>query len=258
MLGATYGWRARLGIILPSLNVVTEPEYYRMVPEGVTVHTARMAFKELKPEAYEHMLDDVPRAAAQLADACVHAVAFACTSGSLYGGLGYDQKIIEMLKEHADCPCTTTSVACVEALRAMKMKRICVGSPYPEWVNQLVRKFLEDSGFEVVSVIGAPEEFRELFGSEYDMGRPRSAFEIQAMPAERVYDFALRRVNRPDCDGMFLACTGLQTLGVIDLLESELGKPVVSANQATLWKLLRLVGIETKQSMSRFGSLMTY
>ena len=62
MLGNTYGWRARLGLILPSLNVTTEPEFYRMVPEGVTIHTTRMRLERATEESYAHLAMDVPDA----------------------------------------------------------------------------------------------------------------------------------------------------------------------------------------------------
>lgn len=255
MLGNTYGWRARLGVILPSLNVTTEPEYYKMIPEGVTVHTARMLFEKETEETYVHLIDDVPRAATLLSHAQVHALAFACTSGSLFGGLGYDQEIISTMKKYTYCPCTTTSTAVVEALKTMGIKKVCVGTPYSEWINPLEQKFLESSGFEVVSMRSILEDVKEVFGNIPDETGPQVSFLVNAVPPQRVYEFAISKVYRNGCDGIFLSCMGFPTLGVVEVLEKDLGKPVISSNQATLWKLLRMAGVETRNCMQGFGSL---
>jgi maleate isomerase len=258
MLGHTYGWRARLGVILPSVNVTTEPEYCRMVPDGVTVHATRMFFETETEETYIHLLDDVPRAVKLLSHAQVHALAFACTSGSQFGGLGYDQKIIETMRKYTSCPCTTTSTAVVEALQTMGIKRVCVGTPYAEWINPLEQKFLEDSGFEVVSMRSTVEDVKEVFGDIPDETGPQMSFLNNAVPPQRVYEFVINKVYRDNCDGIFLSCMGFPTLGVIDILEKDLGKPVISSNQATLWRLLKMAGLETREDMQRFGSLFLH
>jgi maleate isomerase len=258
MLGYTYGWRARLGLILPSLNVTTEPEYYRMVPEGVTVHTTRIFLEEETEENYAHLVDDVTRAVTLLSHAHVKALVFACTSGSLYGGLGYDQKIIEMMKKSTDRPCTTTTTAVVEALKTMGMKKICVGTPYSAWINTLEKKFFKDTGFQVVNIRSTREDVKEIYGDIGDEKRAEISFMVSHIRPEQVYEFTANKVYHDDCDGVFLSCMGLPTLGTIDILEKDLGKPVISSNQVTLWKLLKMAGVETKESMQRFGSLFHY
>ena len=258
MLGNSYGWRVRLGLILPSLNVTTEPEFYRMVPEGVTVHTTRMGLEKATEESYAHLTKDVPDAVALLSHARVQAMAFACTSGSLYGGIGYDEAIAQTMKQYTSSPCTTTSTAVVEALRTLGIKKVCVGTPYVVWMNQLEQKFLEGSGFEVVNMRTLVEDAKEVFGDLLDDGGPQLRFLVNAVPPQRVYEFAVHKVFRADCDGLFLSCMGLPTLGVIKLLENDLGKPVISSNQATLWKLLKMAGIQAKPHMDQFGSLFSY
>lgn len=255
MLGNTYGWRARLGLILPSLNVTTEPEYYRMLPEGVTVHTTRMFYEQQTEETYAHLPDDIPRAVTLLSHAQVHALAFACTSGSLYGGLGYDQKIIDIIKKYTDRPCTTTSTAVVEALDTMGVKKVCIGTPYSTWVNTLEHKFFEGNGFEVINIRSIMEDVRGVFGDVPDETGPQLRFLVNAVPPQRIHEFVVRKVYRDGCDGLFLSCMGFPTLGIVDVLEKDLGMPVISSNQATLWKLLKMAGVETQDCMSGFGSL---
>jgi maleate cis-trans isomerase len=217
-----------------------------------------MLLEKATEESYVHLKDDVPDAVTLLSHARVHAIAFACTSGSLLGGIGYDEAIIETMKKYTSCPCTTTSTAVVEALRTMGIKKVCVGTPYLDWVNQLEQKFLEGSGFEVANMRSILEDVREVFGDIPDESGPQSRFLVNAVPPQRVYEFAVNKVYRDGCEGVFLSCMGLPTLGVVKLLENDLGKPVISSNQATLWKLLKIAGVHTRDCMSGFGNLFLH
>ncbi len=233
------GWRARLGIMLPSVNTTTEPEFYRMAPPGVTCHFARMEFERTEPKYYEGMVEDVPPLVRKLAHARVDAIAFGCTSGSLYGGLGYDRKIIDMIREVADLPVTTTSTALVEALSELKVRKIAVATPYQDWINDLEKKFLEGYGLEVLSMGG--------------LGL--TGFDVCELKPEEFYRFA-KGLARPGMDALFMSCMGLRTLEIIPILERDLGCPVLSSNQVTMWALLRLAGVREPGLEKWFGSLM--
>jgi arylmalonate decarboxylase len=143
----------------------------------------------------------------------------------------------------------------VEALAQVGIKKVCIGTPYSAWINPLERKFFEGSGFEVINIKSIMEDVEEVFGDVPDETGPRLSFLVNAVPPERVYEFAVRKIYRDGCDGLFLSCMGLRTLGTIERLEKDLGKPVISSNQATLWKLLKMAGIDTRDGMRGFGSL---
>ena len=232
------GWRARFGVILPSVNITTESEFYRCLPEGITAHFTRMEFKESTPEYYERMIDDVPAGARMLSHTGVDAIIFACTSGSLYGGLGYDQKIISKIRDQSDVPASTTSTAVIEAFKTMEVKKVAVATPYEDWVNELEKKFFEGSGVQVLNIRG--------------LGlRGLDACEVHP---ETLYRFA-KAQDREEADALFLSCMGLRTLEILSRLESDLGKPVLSSNQVTLWKLFKLCGIPGPDIRLDFGSL---
>jgi len=82
------GWRAKLGVLVPTLNNTMEPELYKMAPAGVSVHFSKIKEDE---EDLRRMAEEIPRAASELADAEVDIIAFGCTVGSLIGGTGYDE-----------------------------------------------------------------------------------------------------------------------------------------------------------------------
>lgn len=232
------GWRARFGIILPAVNTTTEPEFYRCLPEGVTAHFTRMEFKETSPEYFERMVEDVPAGARMLSYSAVDAIVFACTSGSLYGGLGYDQKIIAKIKAQCDVPASTTSTAAIEAFRTMGITRVSVATPYEDWVNDLERQFFEGSGVKVIRM----------------KGLGRKGLDVCEVHPETLYRFAKAQDDK-ESQALFLSCMGLRTLEVLPRLERDLGKPVFSSNQVTLWKLFRLCNIPYSDIRCDFGSL---
>lgn len=232
------GWRARFGVILPSVNTTTESEFYRCLPEGVTAHFTRMEFKETTPEYFERMIDDVPAGASMLSHAEVDAIIFACTSGSLYGGLGYDQKIISKIKEHNNVPASTTSTAVIEAFKVLGVKKVAVATPYEDWVNQLEKSFFEGNGVSVLNI----------------KGLGMKGLDVCEVHPETLYRFA-KAQDREEADAVFMSCMGLRTLEVLPRLELDLGKPILSSNQVTLWMLFKLCSIPGPDIRCNFGSL---
>ena len=148
------GWRARLGILVPSANIVMEPDMYRMIPEGVTAHFARVWITEDTPEELEKMIDYVPRASIELSHALVDVYGFGCTSGSLVKGLGYDQEIIARIEAETGKPATTTATACIQAFGEYGIKKISLATPYEKWLNEKEKTFFESNGIQVAAMDG--------------------------------------------------------------------------------------------------------
>jgi maleate cis-trans isomerase len=235
------GYRARLGLILPSLNTTTESEFYRCLPEGVTAHFTRMSFEETTPAEYESMIDDVPAGASMLSHVKPSAIMFACTSGSLYGGVGYDRTIISKIKANTDIPASTTSTAVLDGFAQMGVRKVAVATPYLSWVDDLEKQFFETGGgVEVVNI----------------KGLGLRGFDVGEVTPETIYQFA-KEQDRPDADALFISCMGLRTLEVVPMLERDLNKPVLSSNQVTLWKLLTLANVSPKDVKVNFGSLFS-
>jgi len=207
-----------------------------MAPEGVTIHFTRIPQTEDTEEQLAAMINYVPQAAQLLAHARVDAIAFGCTSGSFIKGTGYDREIIKRIEENTGVPATTTTTAVLEALKLMEMRKISVGAPYTDPIMQKLKKLLEDNGFKVIKMKGLG-----LIKGEGDL------------PLDVTYKLA-REIDSPESDGIFISCTDFKTVEILEILEEDLGKPVVSSNQATMWKLLRLAGLKTK--IRGFGTLL--
>ena len=217
-------WRAKLGLILPSWNTVMELESQRMAPPGVSIHSARIPHTADTEANLLWMGDQVPAAAQLLAHARVDAVCYGCTAGGFLKGPAYDAALAAEVTKTTGIPATVTSAAVVDALRHLGVRRVSVASPYEAWLNAKLQDYLKASGFDVVAIAG--------FGTQ-EHGR---------CTPEETFRLALG-VDRPDAEGIFISCTNFRTLEIIEGLERERGKPVVSSNTASMWKLLRLAGI---------------
>lgn len=231
-----YGWRLRIGLIVPSSNTTMESEFHVMKPEGVSVHTARMRLIEATPEALLKMADDAHRAAELLATADVDVIIYGCTTGSLVGGVEWEERLAREIEEETGVKTITTAGAVVEAFRALGLKRLCVATPYIKELDELEVKFLSDLGFEVLAIKG--------------LGLKRNT-EIGSQPPWVSYRLA-REVYREGADGIFISCTNFRTIEAIEPLEEEFGKPVVTSNQASMWAALRLI----HQPIEGFGRLL--
>ena len=235
-----YGWRARIGLILPSLNVTMESEMARLMPPGVSIHAARvMTQGQMTPDSYREMAAEVARAAELLETADVDIVAYACTSGSIVED---EEPILERIRQAARAPAVATAPAVVEALRRLNISAVAVATPYVEFVNEAERKYLEVRGFRVTAIKGL------LLGKTAEDRRA-----IGKQPAEVAFRLA-REVDSPEAQGIFISCTNFATLPIIALLERDAGKPVVTSVQATAWALLRALSIRDR--IPGYGALL--
>lgn len=236
------GWRAKFGVMVPRGNFAMEPELYKMLPEGISVHFARLFPKAeatgtiSMEERLLKYADEVPIVAKSLSFIEPDVIAFGCTTGSLLKGIGYDKEIIKNIEGATGIRGTTTSTAVIEALKEMKIKKVCVATPYPDWLNEKVREFLEASGFNVLRIEGL-----------------KNVGAISNEIPETVYRLA-RKINDPNSEGIFISCTALRTIEILEGLENDLGKPVISSNQATLWMMMKIVGI--KKPIPNYGNLL--
>ena len=233
-----YSWRTRIGLLLPSANIVLEPEFYMIAPKGVSIHTARMKITSGTPEGLIEMEKHAKSAADELATAKVDVLVYGCTSGSFIKGLGGDREIMKGIEDETGTPTTTTSTAMIDAFKALGMRKISVATPYMKEVDRRLKEFLEAHGLTVTKIKG--------------LGF-RNPFEIGIQPLEVSYELA-KEVDVPEADGVFISCTNFKTIGVIKRLEDELKKPVASANQVTIWKALRMAGAQ--EPISRYGRLL--
>ncbi len=221
-----YEWKYQYGLIVPSWNTSMEYECWRMAPGGSSIHSSRVPHTDDSEATLLHMVEKAPAAAEVLGHAKVSAICFGCTGGSFVKP-GYDREIIDAMEKATKIPSTTTSTAINEALKYLGIKSVAIASPYPPWLNDRLAKFLGDSGFTVVSKKGLDVECPAY------------------LPPDNAYRIAAE-TNCTEADAVLISCTNFRSLEVIEKLEKDLGKPVVSSNTASMWKLLQLSGSKDK------------
>ena len=183
------------------------------------------------------MQKDVEPCAELLKTAEVDLILFGCTSGSLVGGVGWDTKIIAQIEDISKTKAITTSTAVVEVLKAFNFRKLTIGTPYIDEVNQLEKKFLEDSGFDVIDIVG--------------LGYTTGA-QLHEEDAEAAYNFA-RKLKLDGADCIFLSCTDFHSLDAIKRLEKDIGLPVVTSNSASMWSVLKHLEIEA--DLGQYGKI---
>lgn len=228
----------RIGFLFGSASF-NEMETYKMLPSDVSLHITRIPMNNVSYEVVLHMADAIEEAAKLLTHVPgLGVIAFNCTAGSFIKGKGYDQEIIERIVRATGVPATTMVTAVVMGLRALGIHKLVMLTPYTERMTKLEKVFLEEEGFEVLAYkcLGLDNIIKQN--------------EVEPMAWYQM----TKEMQDPRADGYFLSCGGIRVVDVIERLETELEKPVVTSNQATLWHCLRKVGYQ--RPVEGFGRLM--
>lgn len=235
----------RIGIVYPDDPWVDQDlqelldELRQFLPQGVEIVSAHVyvppGIVGVEEVAAIAGSPDVEIAAQRLMRFQPASFAFLSTACSFIHGPGHDREIGDRIQQATGVPAVTTSSAVLRALRALDVKSVATATPYVEALDQKLTEFLEGNGFRVVN--------QNPLSLTHDHG---------LHPIETVRQAALD-TDRPDADAIFVSCTGLKTSAIIDDLEGSLGKPVVTANQASIWDALDLAGLKTR--LPKLGQL---
>ena len=231
--------RAKIGYVLLATEQTIQDDVMALRPHGVGIHFARAAIPDSITNAtlaaQADLLADC--AATLLPDGSLDVVCYGCTSGSLV--IGEERVFAELRKGLPSAKPTSLITGVIRALRTVRAQRIVVATPYLEEINVREADYLEQAGFEVLSIAG--------LGLEKDSDMVRVAPDF-------IVEFALSQ-DRNDADAIFVSCGALRTLDVIAEIEARARKPAVASNQAMIWDTLRLAGIGDR--FKGFGHLLS-
>ena len=233
------GGRANLGVIVLSSDQTLEYEFRSLLDfKGVAFYHSRIPNEmEITKETLAKMEEELPEVASILPKSFnFSAIGYGCTSGATI--IGEDQVEKAIQKVHPGTPCSNPLTACKAALRALGLKRIGLLTPYDPAITAEMRDNLSDNGFTI-----------PITGSFFES----DDFVVGRISSESILKSVLKIGACEECDGVFVSCTNLRVVSVIEEAESRLGKPVTSSNHALAWHLLRLSGI--KDCPENLGSL---
>ena len=214
----THDALTRFGLIALATDMTIEADAARLMPRGTRLHVTRIAFDN--PTTEENLRATGPRLAEAagliLPGVPLAGIAFGCTSASAVLGEG-----LEALAG-GRAAVTAPAGAALRGFRALGLSRVALMTPYLAATTALVADRFAAQGIDVVRSVS--------------MGHADDR-EMALLPPEEITEMALA-ADHPDAQALFLSCTALPALDLIDALEARLGKPVLTANQALFWAML--------------------
>jgi maleate isomerase len=224
-----FGWRARVGMILPADNVITEPEFYGVGLPGVTYHCARLS--EIQPEP---MRAEAATAAIGLREAGVDIVVYGCALTSFDAGGGVRMQLSEVIADVCQVPVVTATGSMLAALEHLDISKVSVVTPYTAARGKVFEETLVENNIEVCASVH--RDFRE------ESDDPREWWEVNQQSPTIAYRM-VRDIDRPEAQGVLVSGTNVPLMPLLAQTELDLGKPVVASNQAMLWWCLRELGL---------------
>lgn len=236
------GWRARLGFLIPPGNPTIECEMPEMAPPGVSVHFSRMVAPgqggthDGQEERNRSQIAHIDESADLLVKVKPSVMMLAHTASSYTLGRRAETELVKRLQAKYQTPIGTAFGSVVAALNVLGAKRIALGAPYTKEIMLQGKALLEEHGFAVVSH-GVLENVTNIFDET----------------PERAYGLG-RALNTREVDAVFLSGLGMPTIPILETLEQDLGKPVISAASAMMWNALQLAGV--RSSVPGYGKLL--
>ena len=229
----------RVGLLVPSVSTVVEPEFWSLLPATATVHAARMRNSTCGVEDSLRMLAHAERAADELGSANIDVLAFACTASSFIKGVDGEQQLRRQIEAAACTPALTTSGAVVESLRMLGAEQIALYTPYPDELNHRETQFLAEHGFEIVSAHG--------------LGIVDTV-QIATVTSQMLLELIATHPPPSQSTAILLSCTNHATFEVIRTIERTYNVPVVSSNSATFVAVARHLKWPLPRSLGRISS----
>ncbi len=230
--------RARIGVVVPVTNTNLEPDMTMLRPSGVSFHFMRSGgydidaipdekqMQNYSDSPWEEVVDSLKTCRSDI-------ILYGCTSATLAQGPGFDKRFRQDIETRTSIPTVTAASALIEALTDLGIKKFAFTSPYVASLNDYAVKFVETYGFSCVGRLDTPI--------------PLSNNAISELTPEQIFDMAIQ-VNNEEAEAILLSCTDMRATEAIETIEKELGKPVITSNQAMVHAALKRLAIAHRDS----------
>ncbi len=225
------GWRGTLGWVSPAIpSSISFVDFHAVVPEGIEIKVVTLGITAHTAAEVDQALAKLDDAVKRLATAGAQFISVEGTPLVTFSGFGFDQKIIKRVQDLTKVPATTSLSAAVEALRTLKVKKLAIASPMNHEADAKTKKFLEDSGFEVLNVTS----LNKLYNRD-----------IHELPRSMAYAVAKQAfAAAPQAEAIYLPCGAWCPPWCIDKIEMDLGVPAIHSRQAVTWQGLKALHIK--------------
>lgn len=227
--------RARVGLLGLATDLNSEADLRRMLPADVGLYCNRVRHANpMSLAALKEVANDLPRAGRDLLPGLMMDVlVYGCTSGTI--ALGEAETLALIARAKPSRHQTTPVTASLAALTRLGARRVSILTPYRAEVNRALGEYYTSRGLEVLNVSGLDMD------DDYAMS---------AVPPEAIIETGLQAMS-PEADALFISCTALRASLAVEALETALGRPVVTSNQAIVWHALDLVGLTAPAAPGR-------
>ena len=228
----------RIGLIALGSDFRIEKDFNNVIyGKDIDLYVNRIhCYNPLTNETLAKMADDITEVTSDiLPDQKIDCVAYGCTSGTVAAGYEVIKTKINAAKPEAKV--TTPITSAIKALKKLNIKKISVFTPYTKTINDTVLNYFKDQNITVNSL------------TYFDIA---SDLDIGKVEEEHLFD-VLSKIDLSESEALFVSCTALPVLSIIDKLEKELNKVVLSSNQTLIWDALNLVG--NKNIVKGYGKI---
>ena len=233
-------YNTRIGLIALATDFIIEKDFIKIIKDkDIDFFVNRIeCYNPLSKENLIKMSEKVTDVTKNiLPDENIDCVVYGCTSGTI--AVGYDtiEKKVKEAKPKAKI--TTPSTAAIKALKKLNIKKLAIFTPYSKKLNDEIIDYFSSQGFDIVA-----NTYLDI-AADYDIGKVDQNFLLET----------LSQIEIKSADALFISCTALPVLNIIERLEKKLGKPVITSNQSLIWDTLESIGMN--KDIQGFGKLFS-
>lgn len=216
----------KIGLIVPSSNMVMEVDFYSNIPKPHTVHISRMLLKDTTVEGEEIMLEDYfPQALENISTVKPDITIFGCTSAGALKGNKYEEKLLKKISETTEGRAISVIKTVREKLKKLKIKNLLVLTPYVDSLNYRIKSSIEEEEINVKNISGLG------ISENYKIGEVQPKF---------ISEFILEKYKKfiNNIDGIFISCTNFRAIEALEFIQPHIEIPILTSNKVVLDKVL--------------------
>jgi maleate isomerase len=240
--GASYGWRARIGLIQSGALAETNPfEFYLMAPEGVMIVINQLPRRGTSGQPFSAAMDYLEEGVERVLGGDVDAIVQAGTPHIAGKGWGFEDELRARVAKITSVPFITDIGSSINAMHLLGIERVAMLTPFDEAIHQQISDYLKNAGIEVVAALSMRQR----------IGEGTRVFSVSIAEIYRGAKEVFRSTDR--ADGIWITGAAMPSVAAIQMLEDDLNAPVVTSMQAMAWGAFRAVGIRDR--IPNFGKL---